>query len=135
MNNRKVQLTESQLKSIVRSCSRYFVNEIKSGKISRKNISEAIDRFDIGGYILSEAVSQSNQGDETKRRAVISFLTKPECDAAQYAYKLWPDKDKDSCRSYFYKCLNGELDDNGNRYDFSSSEINDLHSMISNNSI
>lgn len=54
-------------------------------------------------------------------------------DVAPYAYALWPEKDEDSARSYFYKCLKGEPNDSGVPYEFSDSEINRLYSMLSNN--
>lgn len=77
-----------------------------------------------------------------RRRAVIDALDTEKngqgeikLDVAPYAYALWPDKDKDSARSYFYKCLKNELNDSGVPYEFSDAEINHLYSMISNNSM
>jgi hypothetical protein len=56
-------------------------------------------------------------------------------DVAQYAYKLWPDKDEDSARSYFYKCLDGKTNDTGDVYKFTSDEINRLYSMLANDEL
>ena len=56
-------------------------------------------------------------------------------DVAPYAYKLWPDKDEASARSYFYKKLKGEPNQSGVPYKFSDAEINRLYSMISNNAM
>lgn len=79
---------------------------------------------------------KSGSKDASKRRQrVISYLKQDGVDVAQYAYELWPDKDEDSGRSYFYKCLDGEKNDSGVPYRFNDDEVNRLYSMISSNSI
>lgn len=77
-----------------------------------------------------------------RRKAVIDALDTAKSgqgeiklDVAPYAYALWPDKDEDSARSYFYKCLKGEKNDSGVPYEFDDAEINRLYSMLSNNSM
>ena len=72
---------------------------------------------------------------EKRRQRVIARLKDDGVDVAQYAYKLWPEKDEDSARSYFYKCLNGEKNDSGVVYKFDDDEINRLYSMLSNDTI
>lgn len=71
-----------------------------------------------------------------KRATVIHFLKQKGIDNAPYAYKLWPKKDEDAARSYFYKCRDGKKNKKtGTRYSFTDSQINALYSMISSNSI
>ena len=70
----------------------------------------------------------------TKSR-VIDALKSKGIDKAQYAYKLWPEKDKDSARSYFYKCLNHKKNDDGDTYSFDSDEFTKLNTMLTNKQI
>jgi len=86
--------------------------------------------------------SKRKHGMAMRRRAVIDALDTErkgqgeiKLDVAPYAYALWPEKDKDSARSYFYKCLKGEVNDSGVPYEFDDAEINRLYSMLSNNSM
>lgn len=139
------------------------LNEEKALKAYFKHlVREAM--FDMG-YMqendIDEKKHHKSHGDETvkktkkkvkknrskaemaqKRHIVISALDTErdgqgeiKLDVAPYAYALWPDKDKDSARSYFYKCLKGELNDSGVPYEFDDSEINRLYSMLSNNAM
>lgn len=100
----------------------------------------------IDKNILTEAIFQSvkkiltekdNKDALTKRRSqVIHFLKQDGIDNAPYAYKLWPKKDEDSARSYFYKCRDGEINkETGSTYAFTDAQINALYSMISSSSI
>ena len=121
--------------------------------------------YDMGGYMqendIDEKKHHKSHGEETvhktkkkvkksrskadmgqKRHIVINALDTErdgqgeiKLDVAPYAYALWPDKDKDSARSYFYKCLKGEPNDSGVPYEFDDSEINRLYSMLSNNAM
>lgn len=74
--------------------------------------------------------SRKNQ----KRRIVINYLKQDGVDVAPFAYELWPDKDEDSGRSLFYKCLDNK-EYNGSTYKFNDSDINKLYSMISSQSV
>lgn len=114
----KIEITENDIHRMVMSSVNKILNENFSNRIFEED-----DNDDNRSFA---------QADTKKKQKVIQYLSRPEADVAQFAYKLWPDKEKDSCRSYFYKCLNGEKDDNGNAYDFSSDEINRIYSMISN---
>ena len=118
--------------------------------------------YDMGGYMqendIEEKKHNKSHGKETvhkskkkikkhslrnmkyRRSVVINALNTEKhgkgeikLDVAPYAYALWPEKDEDSARSYFYKCLKGEPNDSGVPYEFSDSEINRLYSMLSNN--
>lgn len=117
-------------------------------KVLRAKIKSMIREslFDSGYNMFEkESPEKSNKSKDNKgktsnsslkkRQRVLQALKADEVDVAQYAYKLWPNKDEDTCRSYFYKCLDGKEDDNGNPYKFSDEEINRLYSMLSNKSI
>jgi len=86
--------------------------------------------------------SRKQHGMAMRRKAVIDALDTAKngqgeikLDVAPYAYALWPEKDEDSARSYFYKCLKGEKNDSGVPYEFDDGEINRLYSMLSNNAM
>lgn len=63
---------------------------------------------------------------------VIKTLKEPETDCAPFAYELWPEKDKDSARSYFYKCRDGKSNENGSHYTFTDDEFNAIYKMLNN---
>lgn len=124
----KVTLTESKLNRI---------------------ISESIKRVIREGFFDSfpsmyekkkeeDETPKEKEGDKAsakRRERVISRLKSDGVDVAQYAYRLWPDKDEDSARSYFYKCLDGKTNNTGDVYKFTSDEINRLYSMLSNDEL
>lgn len=132
-NNSKVFLTESRL------------NQIISESIKRAILKEGF--FDSFPFMYEkEEKKDDDSSKETKekgdnkasakrRERVISRLKSDGVDVAQYAYRLWPDKDEDSARSYFYKCLDGKTNDTGDVYKFTSDEINRLYSMLANNEL
>ena len=74
--------------------------------------------------------SDEREMSEKRKKRIIQALKDPTVDVAQYAYELWPEKDEDSARSYFYKCLDGKTNDEGDVYTFSNEEFNRLHSML-----
>lgn len=74
--------------------------------------------------------SEHREMSEKRKKRIIQALKDPTVDVAQYAYELWPDKDEASARSYFYKCLDGKTNDDGDVYTFSDEEFNRLHSML-----
>lgn len=117
----------------------------KEEKILRESIKrmvkESIFDYINGGMYEKSEDSESNSSKERrsseerevsdkKKKRIIQYLKDEKTDIAPYAYELWPDKDKDSARSYFYKCLDGKTNDNGDVYSFSDDEFNRLHSMI-----
>ena len=85
-----------------------------------------------GEDIHKDSRNKGKKDFATKRKRVISRLKSDKVDVAQYAYSLWPDKDEDSARSYFYKCLDGKKNDAGDVYNFSDDEINRLYSLLAN---
>lgn len=115
-----VKLTESDIQ--------YMVTEAVN-----KMLKEGF--FDFNNVVEKKKEDGNDDGhkvsDEKKTR-IISILQQDEVDKAPYAYRLWPDKDEDSARSYFYKCLNQEENDDGIPYSFSDKEFNKLYSMLSN---
>ena len=129
-NNSKVFLTESRL------------NEIISESIKRAILKEGFFDSFPSMYEKEEKKDDDsskekgeNKASAKRRERVISRLKSDGVDVAQYAYRLWPDKDEDSARSYFYKCLDGKTNDTGDVYKFTSDEINRLYSMLSNDEL
>ena len=129
-NNSKVFLTESRL------------NQIISESIKRAMLKEGFFDSFPSMYEKEEKKDDDsskekgeNQASAKRRERVISRLKSDGVDVAQYAYRLWPDKDEDSARSYFYKCLDSKTNDTGDVYKFTSDEINRLYSMLSNDEL
>ena len=138
-NTMKVTITESNLNRII---SESIVKILKEGYFDNMGIHET-----MFGNNMNEKPEEPKHSEEdkepkrseeagkeaaTKRKRVISRLKSDKVDVAQYAYSLWPDKDEDSARSYFYKCLDGKKNDAGDVYNFSDDEINRLYSMLAN---
>lgn len=114
-------ITESKLNSIIAESIKKHLNE------------DFFDSFQPT-EAKKDGAMMTGQGYQRRKR-VISYLKSDGVNVAAFAYSLWPDKDKDSARSYFYKCLNGEKNDNGTFYNFSDDEINSLYNKISSHSI
>ena len=109
-------------------------------EIQLKNYIKGIIKenfFNDFGVAEKSKSKRGNHSDATKnkmpgkRAHVISMLKNPGLDNAPYAYKLWPRKDKANARSQFYKCRDGEKNDNGDVYSFTDREIVRLYSMLS----
>ena len=129
-NSKKITLTESKL------------NQIISESIKRAMLKEGFFDSFPSMYEKEEKKDDDsskekgeNQASVKRRERVISRLKSDGVDVAQYAYRLWPDKDEDSARSYFYKCLDSKTNDTGDVYKFTSDEINRLYSMLSNDEL
>ena len=129
-NSKKITLTESRL------------NQIISESIKRAMLKEGFFDSFPSMYEKEEKKDDDsskekgeNQASAKRRERVISRLKSDGVDVAQYAYRLWPDKDEDSARSYFYKCLDSKTNDTGDVYKFTSDEINRLYSMLSNDEL
>ena len=126
----KVTLTESQLNTIVAESVKRILKEGIFDTIpfmgeTNKESSKDEPKKD----------SEDDKSSSKRRERVISRLKSDGVDVAQYAYRLWPDKDEDSARSYFYKCLDGKTNDSGDVYRFTSDEINRLYSMLANDEL
>ena len=124
----KVTLTESKLNSIIsesikRVLSEGFFDSFPSMYEKKKEENE------------KPKEQEGDKASAKRRERVISRLKSDGVDVAQYAYRLWPDKDEDSARSYFYKCLDGKTNDTGDVYKFTSDEINRLYSMLANDEL
>lgn len=129
-NNSKVFLTESRLNQIISESIKRAI--LKEGFFdSFPSMYEKEEKKDDD----SSKEKGENQASAKRRERVISRLKSDGVDVAQYAYRLWPDKDEDSARSYFYKCLDSKTNDTGNVYKFTSDEINRLYSMLSNDEL
>ena len=129
-NNNKVFLTESKLNQIISESIKRTI--LKEGVFdSFPSMYEKEEKKDDD----SSKEKEGNKASAKRRERVISRLKSDGVDVAQYAYRLWPDKDENSARSYFYKCLDGKTNDTGDVYKFTSDEINRLYSMLANNEL
>ena len=129
-NNSKVFLTESRLNQIISESIKRAI--LKEGFFdSFPSMYEKEEKKDDD----SSKEKGESQASAKRRERVISRLKSDGVDVAQYAYRLWPDKDEDSARSYFYKCLDGKTNDTGDVYKFTSDEINRLYSMLANDEL
>ena len=129
-NNSKVFLTESKLNQIISESIKRAI--LKEGFFdSFPSMYEKEEKKDDD----SSKEKEGNKASAKRRERVISRLKSDGVDVAQYAYRLWPDKDEDSARSYFYKCLDGKTNDTGDVYKFTSDEINRLYSMLANDEL
>lgn len=129
-NNSKVFLTESRLNQIISESIKRAI--LKEGFFdSFPSMYEKEEKKEDD----SSKEKEGNKASAKRRERVISRLKSDGVDVAQYAYRLWPDKDEDSARSYFYKCLDGKTNDTGDVYKFTSDEINRLYSMLANDEL
>ena len=129
-NSKKITLTESKLNQIISESIKRAI--LKEGFFdSFPSMYEKEEKKDDD----SSKEKGENKASAKRRERVISRLKSDGVDVAQYAYRLWPDKDEDSARSYFYKCLDGKTNDTGDVYKFTSDEINRLYSMLANNEL
>lgn len=129
-NNSKIFLTESKLNQIISESIKRAI--LKEGFFdSFPSMYEKEEKKDDD----SSKEKEGNKASAKRRERVISRLKSDGVDVAQYAYRLWPDKDEDSARSYFYKCLDGKTNDTGDVYKFTSDEINRLYSMLANDEL
>lgn len=128
--SRKVTLSESKLNHIISESIKRAI--LKEGFLdSFPSMYEKEEKKDDDSHKEKE----ENQASAKRRERVISRLKSDGVDVAQYAYRLWPEKDEDSARSYFYKCLDSKTNDTGDVYKFTSDEINRLYSMLSNDEL
>lgn len=129
-NSKKITLTESRLNQIISESIKRAI--LKEGFFdSFPSMYEKEEKKDDD----SSKEKGENKASAKRRERVISRLKSDGVDVAQYAYRLWPDKDEDSARSYFYKCLDSKTNDTGDVYKFTSDEINRLYSMLSNDEL
>lgn len=90
----------------------------------RRMVKEAIQEM-RNTTTLQEADEKSK--NDSKRKFVTNTLNQNDNDKfdhAHLAYRLWPNKDKDSARSYFSKCLKGDRQ-------FSDKDVTKLYNMLS----
>lgn len=120
MTLQEEKILKNTIKQMVRESIFDFINggmyEKKSEDSDKK---EKSDNKEEGSKISSK-----------RKRRIIHALKDKTVDVAQYAYRLWPDKDEDSARSYFYKCLDGKTNDSGDVYSFTDDEYVQLESFL-----
>lgn len=79
-----------------------FIDENKIHKIVSEVINESLQ---------DKTSSSGSKNLKDKRKWVNARLDnndEDKYDHAMLAYTIWPDKDKDSARSYFSKCVKGK---------------------------
>jgi hypothetical protein len=121
------RILRNHIKNIIRE---NFFNDFTVSEKSKKDNSHNVPSK--SRKKTSDAVKKNIPG---KRAFVISALKNPGLDNAPFAYRLWPKKDKANARSQFYKCRDGEVNDNGDVYSFTDKEIVRLYSMLTNSKI
>lgn len=126
---------EKALKEHIKKLVRESIYEM-GGQFESSNEGDDVDNRE------SDEKSE-NQKQRQSRKSVISYFKKKGVNHAPFAYKLYgveqeegkDTNDMKNARSKFEKCLNGEPNENGYPYSFSSAEINRLISMASNNNL
>jgi hypothetical protein len=129
-------INESQLATII-------------GNIVKKTLKENYFGGDIGTFEDTDDGKDGRKSDmdiesgedKQRRGQVEEYFKNPGVDVAQFAYRLYNVETKEgedtndmkNARSKFMKCLNHETNDSGYPYSFTTSEINRLHSIITNN--
>lgn len=116
-----MQITETQLRQAIRRMIKESIQEIANEKLNEEKEKKQND---------SSTKTIRNSNVKVLRKRVIERLKDKTTDCAPYAYMLWPEKDKDNARSQFYKCRDGELNDNGDAYSFTDQEIVKIASML-----
>lgn len=98
----------------------------------KKMVRESIFDFINGGMQekKSEEKHEETSVSQKRKKRILQALKDDTVDVAQYAYRLWPDKEEDSARSYFYKCLDGKTNDAGDVYAFTDDEFIRLESFL-----
>lgn len=89
----------------------------------RKMVRESINDMLIESMLYENGEGSSVGSKKSFVTATLNKNDKDKFDHAHLAYKLWPDMDKDTARSYFSKCVRGERD-------FSDNDITRLFNML-----
>ena len=119
---------EKILKESIKKLVRESIFDLINGGMSEKKSNEK-KHSKPKKSSEGEEKSESKISEKRKKR-ILQALKDPTMDVAQFAYRLWPDKDEDSARSYFYKCLDGKTNDSGDVYSFTDDEFIQLESYI-----
>lgn len=119
---------EKILKESIKKLVRESIFDLINGGMSEKKSNEK-KRSKPKKNSEGEEKFESKISEKRKKR-ILQALKDPTMDVAQFAYRLWPDKDEDSARSYFYKCLDGKTNDSGDIYSFTDDEFIQLESYI-----
>lgn len=120
MTLQEEKILKNTIKQMVRESIFDFIN---GGMYEKK--SEDSDKKE-----KSDNKKEGSKISNKRKRRIIHALKDKTVDVAQYAYRLWPDKDEDSARSYFYKCLDGKTNDSGDVYSFTDDEYVQLESFL-----
>lgn len=119
------------------------MNEINLKKYIRNIVNETFNRIIaeqrsnhlhamLTEKITKTVINKLNEDDDKhgKRTAVVKALNNDMYNHAEIAYKLYPNMDKDTARSYFSKKFRQEPDDNGQIRQFNDEEVNTIYNLI-----
>lgn len=121
---------EKILKESIKKLVRESIFDLINGGMSEKKSKESKKKHSKSKESSDGEKKSESKISEKRKKRILQALKDPTMDVAQFAYRLWPDKDEDSARSYFYKCLDGKTNDSGDVYSFTDDEFIQLESYI-----
>jgi len=121
---------EKILKESIKKLVRESIFDLINGGMSEKKSKESEKKHSKPKKNSEGEEKFESKISEKRKKRILQALKDPTMDVAQFAYRLWPDKDEDSARSYFYKCLDGKTNDSGDIYSFTDDEFIQLESYI-----
>ena len=121
---------EKILKESIKRLVRESIFDLINGGMSEKKSKEGEKKHSKPKKSSDGEKKSESKISEKRKKRILQALKDPTMDVAQFAYRLWPDKDEDSARSYFYKCLDGKTNDSGDVYSFTDDEFIQLESYI-----
>ena len=123
-----IKLTEEQLRN--------KIAQMVTEALENENFGIENTEFEAKGKRDKDSKigKHKRKAGKNKRNIVIKWLKDPAVNCAEIMRKLWHPGDQDeedAMRSYFYKCRDGKLNDDGNPYRFTDEDINSLYSLKS----
>lgn len=132
----KIRITESDIQNMALIATKAILSEMDFNKKLRMNRA-MMAKAKNGEIVRNTKWGQNMHGKERNHKSlrtdIIEWLKNPELDCAQIAKQLWPHKNEDSRRSYFYKCRdNKSYKAHGKKrqYDFTNKEYQKLYSIM-----
>lgn len=133
LNEKERKLVENHIYGLVKKA----INE-NMGFITEKGHKAKSDSEKQLNKVRDKVSKSDNTTDTNKRRKVIlKWLNSPSLNQTAIMRQLWHPtaEEEDSKRSFFFKKLHGELNDNGVPYQFSDEEITQLFKIKSHGAI
>lgn len=121
------KLLRESIKRMVRESIFDYIN---GGMHEKKSEDSKDDSEETHKHHSKHEDNVDSRLSDRKKKRIIQALKDPSMDVAQFAYRLWPEKNEDSARSYFYKCLDGKTNDEGDVYSFTDDEYVRLESFL-----